>query len=63
MSDGASWVRDLALIFGDSAMLTKGLPTIVLTCTRLPTASSTPGIAAQPPESTMWLIWLNWVEV
>src|SRR5882672_458143 len=53
ISDGASCVSDFARILEDSAMLTNGFATIVLTCTRFDTASSTPGIAAHPPESTM----------
>src|SRR5262249_26149802 len=52
MSDGASWVRFFGRILDDSAMLVNGLATTVFTCVRLPTASSTPGRAAHPPEST-----------
>src|SRR5262245_21136115 len=63
MSDGASCVSDFALIFPETCMFTNGFAMMVFTWTRFETASSTPGIAALPPESTMWWIWLCCVEV
>ena len=64
ISDGASACSCCGLILrATAAMLANGFATSVLTWVRLATTSSTPGIAAQPPESRMWLIWLYWVEV
>src|SRR3970282_1454193 len=54
MREGASCVRLFGRIFEDRVMLKKGLAMMVLTWTRFVTVSSAPGIAAQPPDRTMW---------
>jgi hypothetical protein len=58
ISEGASCARLVALIFGETSILENGFAMTVGTCVRRVIAASTPGIAAQPPDSTICATWL-----
>src|SRR5512139_3942853 len=63
INEDASANRLFARTRSDNTILANGLAINVLTCVRVATTSSIPGITAQPPASTMWSTWLYWVEV